>query len=195
MVSNRETTTDWVNLPEGTVTLSLWDTLHDGDLLEIESDLLSRTVTMRLDVGYVREFHKLPADTRFVITIIGVQSARSLRYVPWPGEFSMPPGATHEQQSKLIADYHRKWREESQAWSDFERMTSEQLEISNAILARAENSVALQLDISVGHKSYIQAFVRGEEIAFHVGDHLLKLEEFVQLGEAYWEAFAQRRLE
>jgi hypothetical protein len=37
---------DWVNLPESVFTLSLWDTLHDGDLLAIESDLLARTVTL-----------------------------------------------------------------------------------------------------------------------------------------------------
>ena len=38
-MDDKETTSDWVNLPEGADTLSLWDTLHDGDLLQIESDL------------------------------------------------------------------------------------------------------------------------------------------------------------
>src|SRR5512139_2098993 len=35
----------------------------------------------------------------------------------------------------------------------------------------------------------------GEDIGFHIGDHLSTPEEFVQLGEPYWTAFAQRKLE
>ena len=103
MDSDKQPVVDWVNLPEDIPTLSLWETLHDGDLLAIESDLLARTVTLRFDVGYVRDFHHLPADTRFVVLVKGVQSARSFRSVPWPGGCPIPQGTPNTQQSALIA--------------------------------------------------------------------------------------------
>jgi ASPIC and UnbV len=46
MDSDQQPIVDWVNFAGGIPTLSLWDTLHDGNLLAIESDLLARTVTM-----------------------------------------------------------------------------------------------------------------------------------------------------
>ena len=39
----------------------------------------------------------------------------------------------------------------------------------------------------------MEAFVREEEIAFLIGERQLTPEKFVELGEAYWEAFANRR--
>ena len=193
MDSDQQPIVDWVNLPEGIPTFSLWDTLHDGDLLAIQSDLLTRTVTLRFDVDYVRNFHHLPEQTRFAIVVNGVQSVRSLRSVPWPGGCSIPQGTPNDQQSMLIAEYHRKWREESQSWNDFERLTRNGLEVSNATLARGPNVVALQLGLMVEHDSYAEAYIRGEEIAFYIGERQVTLEEFVKIGEAYWEAFAKRR--
>jgi hypothetical protein len=183
---------DWINFPEDNPTFSLWDTLHDGDLLAIQSDLLARTVTLRFDVDYVRNFHQLPEQTRFVIVVSGVQSVRSLRSISWPGGCSIPQGTPNDQRSTLIAEYHRKWREESQSWNDFERLTEDGLEVLNATLGRGSN-VALQLGLMVGHDSYVKAYIRGEEIAFYVGDKQVTPEEFVKVGEAYWEAFAKKR--
>lgn len=122
MVSHERRIVDWVNLPEGATELSLWSTLHDGDLIAIESDLLARTLTLRFDVGYVRDFHNLSEETRFVVTVSGVQSVRSLGSVPWPGDCSIPVGTPREQQEAIVAEYQSKWREESLSWADFERL-------------------------------------------------------------------------
>ena len=193
MDSDQQPMVDWINLPEDTPTFSLWDTLHDGDLLAIQSDLLARTVTLRFDVDYVRDFHQLPEQTRFGIVVSGVQSVRSLRSVQWRGGCSIPQGTPNDQQSTLIAEYHRKGREESQSWNDFEHLTKDGLEVSNATLGRGPNVVALQLGLMVRHDSYAKAYMRGEEIAFYIGDKQVTLEEFVKIGEAYWEAFATKR--
>jgi len=192
MDSDQQPIIDWVNFPEGVPTFSLWDALHDSDLLAIESDLLARTVALRFDVAYVRDFHQLPKHTRFGIVVDGVRSVRLLRSVPWPGKFFVPQGASREQELALIAEYHRKWREESQSWSDLERLTSEGLEVSNATLARGPGVVALQLVLVAANDSYVEAYIRGEEIAFHVGETQATQEEFLGLGEAYWEAFAKK---
>jgi hypothetical protein len=192
VASDEKPIVDWVNFPEGIPTFSLWDALHDGDLLSIESNLLARTVTLRFDVDYVRDFHHLPEGTQFVIVVNGVQSVRSLRSVPWPGGCPIPPGTPNEQQSIIISEYHRKWREESQAWNDFEQLISDGLEVSNATLGRGSDVVALQLGLMVGGDSYVEAYIRGDGATFHVGEKLVTLEEFFALGEAYWNAFAER---
>ena len=192
MASGEKPTVDWVNFPEGIPTFSLWEALHDGDLLSIESDLLARTVTLRFDVDYVRDFHHLPEGTQFVIIVNGVRSVRSLRSVPWPGGCPIPPGTPNEQQSIIISEYHRKWREESQSWDDFEQLISDGLVVSNATLGRGSDVVALQLGLMVGGDSYVWAYIRGDGATFHVGEKLVTLEEFFALGNAYWNAFAER---
>jgi hypothetical protein len=194
VASDDQPIVDWVNFPKDRATFSLWDILHDGDLLAIESDLFARTVTLRFDVGYVRNFHHLPEETRFVIVVNGVRSVRSFRNVPWPGGCPIPQGTPNDQRTALISEYHRKWREESQSWTDFERLTSDPygLEVSSATLGRGPDAVALQLGLLVARDSYVEAYIRGEGITFYAGERQVALQEFVALGEAYWEAFAKK---
>lgn len=121
----------------------------------------------------------------------GVQSVRSFRSVPWPGGCAIPQGTANEQQSIIIAEYHRKWRDESQSWTDFEQFKKDGFEVSNATLGRGPDVVALQLVLSAGN-DYVTAYMRGEGATFHVGEKQVTLEEFIALGEAYWSAFAKR---
>ncbi|MFP5238173.1 MAG: hypothetical protein ACLGSD_19945 [Acidobacteriota bacterium] len=193
MGSDERSILDWVNLPEGADELSLWSTLHDGDLAAIESDLFARTLTLQFDVGYVRDFHKLPQETRFVVIISGVQSVRSFSSVPWPGDWSIPSGTSYEQQQAMTAEYQSKRREESLSWVEFERLIMSGLEVSSATLARRSDGVALHLGLLVGGDSYVKAYVRGDAISFSIGERQFTPEKFVELGEAYWEAFAKRR--
>ena len=193
MASDERPIVDWVNLPEGAAELSLWSSLHDGDLNAVESDLLARTLTLRFDVGYVRDFHSLPEETMFVVTVSGVQSVRSFNSAPWPGGCSIPPETPYEQQQAIVAEYQSKWREESMSWADFERLTNNGLEVSSAALCRGLNGVALRLGLLVEGDSYVEAYIRGEEITFSIGARHLTPEEFVEMGEAYWEAFANKR--
>jgi hypothetical protein len=194
VASDRPPTVDWVNLPEGITTLSLWETLHDGVLLTVESDLLARTVTLRFEVDYVRKFHHLPEQTRFVITVSGVQSVRALRSVPWPGGCSIPQGLSRSEEERLMDEYQGKWRQESQSWTDFERLTDKGLEVSNSTLGRGSDAVALYLgllDVDNSDSSP-DAYIRGEGITFYVGERQVTPEEFVALGEAYWVAWEKR---
>ena len=193
MASDKRSIVDWVHLPEGTTELSLWSTLHDGDLIAIQSDLLARIVTLRLDVGYVRDFHKLSEAIRFVIVVSGVQSVRSFNSVPWPGRCSIPPGASYEEQQAIVAEYQSKWREESLSWADFERLLSTGLEVSSATLAQRPDGVALRFGLLVGGDFYVEAYIRGEDVTFWIGQGQVTPNEFIGLGEAYWEAFAKKQ--
>ncbi len=145
-----------------------------------------------IDVDYVKNFHHLPEATQFVIIVNGVQSVRSLRSVPWPGGCPIPPGTPNEQQSLIISEYHRKWREESQSWNGFEQLVSDGLRVSNATLGRGSDVVALQLGLMVEGDFYVEAYIRGDGATFHVGEKSVTLEGFFAFGEAYWNAFAER---
>ena len=127
-----------------------------------------------------------------MIIVSRVQSVRSFGSVPWPGGCSIPAGTRYEQQQAIVAEYQNKWREESLSWADFERSTNNGLEVSSATLALESDGVALRLGLLVGGDSYVEAFVRGKEIIFAIGERLITPKEFVELGAAYWEAFADK---
>lgn len=182
---------DWVNLPHNVDAISLWVTLHDGEILSVRSDLFARTVTFSFDVPYVREFHHLPEDVRFVLTLTTVESVRSARNVQWPGEFSIPKDASGEEQSRLVAEYQAKWREESQSWSDFE-LQAPGAEVSDATIALAHHAAALKLGVMLPNDHYVEAVVRGGDISFTVGNSQVTCDEFVRLGGLYWRAFGSK---
>lgn len=184
--------TDWANLPENVKEVSLWSTLHDGELCAVRSDLLARTVTLDFDVDYVREFNHLPKGTHFFMVLKGVQSVRASRSERWPGEFFVPKGTPREQESSLIAEFHSKWREESQAWAEFEQLIAGS-DTLDATLVQSDVAVAVKLGV-MANEHYYQAHIRAEAVTFSVGDRQLSIEEFAALGEAYWKAFSDRRL-
>jgi|SRR5438552_1351650 len=93
---------DWANLPQGAQTEYLDASLHDAHVVSIRSDLLKRKVSIHCDVEHLREFHRLPEGFQLILALEGVQSARVFRYSIWPGEFSVPSGASREEESRLV---------------------------------------------------------------------------------------------
>lgn len=196
MNSDKNAQVDWVNLPQNAKDISLWHALHDGTLMSVQSDLLNRTVTLQFDVDYVRDFNHLPKGTLFTVVLSGVQSVRTVQSEPWPGEFLLPPGVSRAEESGLIAEYHSKWREESQSWKEFEQSSGEDMEVSDASMIFGDaNSVALRLAVMISTRnSFSEAFIRAEGVIFSVGGNEVTKERFLSLGEAYWEAFANQSL-
>src|SRR5260370_34667772 len=124
---------DWMNLPHGAAEQSLWAGLHDAQIVSIQSDLLERAVTLHLESDHLLEFHKLPLDMQFLLRLDGVQSAGVVHYTVWPGEFSVPAGVAREEESRLIAEYQSKWREESLSWSGLESALTAECKQENDI--------------------------------------------------------------
>src|ERR1700720_3524868 len=131
---------DWMNLPAGVQETSLWAGLHDAQIVTIESNLLDRNITLHLESDHLLEFHNLPLDMQFLLRLDGVQSARVVHYALWPGQFSVPPGVTREEESRLIAEYQSKWREESLSWTELESALTAEckqvIDIADATLAK-----------------------------------------------------------
>ncbi|HKT24311.1 MAG TPA: hypothetical protein VJR04_06890 [Terriglobales bacterium] len=195
-MSKTEAIVDWANLPAGLAATSLWDSIHDGELRGIESDLLARTLTVRFEVPYIRSFHNLPSDLIFSFKLQGVQSVRALRFAIWPGEFSLPPGLPWEEQQRLNSEYRRKWRQETQSWEGFESAVNsdDDAELTDGEVVSGNGTVALRLGVQTSDGEWYEAFVRAETLLIARSDEKeFDLEHLLTLGKAYWEAFANTK--
>ena len=198
MPEEQKTILDWVNLPSGIAGASLWDGLHEAQVISIQSNLLERTVTLILEIENLRIFHQWPLDMRFVFRLDGVQSARAVKYSIWPGPFAVSPGTATEEQERLVAEYQAKWREESLSWSDLEKaMTAENkqvIDISDATLATEKDSaVALRISGLLNYTMYHEIFLRAEKLTISRTDAgELKVEELLKLGKSYWDALERQ---
>jgi hypothetical protein len=186
---------DWIHLPLDSKTFPLWESLHDGELISISSDLLNRTVRIVFDVPYLRIFHDFPDDVTFSFELKGVCSARVSTWVAWPGEIPQIEGRSKEEQTRLVTEYHAKWREESESWSAFEaRIGRSTQEITDADLATSlkGRGVALRIGIMDGG-AYFEAKVRADTLNLSRSDgQALNLSGFQELGRLYWDAFGSR---
>lgn len=195
MAEKLTTILDWMNLPDGAQEVSLWAGLHDAQIVSIQSNLLDRTLTLHLESDHLLEFHNLPLDMQFLLRLDGVQSARVVHYALWPGQFSVPSGIAREEESRLIAEYQSKWREESLSWTELESAVTTEcnqvIDITAASLATsADNSVALRISGLLNYTEYRELFLRAERLTLSQGDGQdLGIAGLLKLGEAYWDAF------
>jgi len=192
---------DWVNLPERISSASLWEGLHEAQIISIQSNLLERTVTLHMEIENLRVFHQWPLDMQFVFRLDGVQSARVMKYSIWPGPFAVPPGVSKEEQERMVAEYQAKWREESLSWSDLENaVTAEHqqvIDISDANLATEKDGVvALRIIGLLNYTAYHEIFLRAEELTISRTDAgEVSIAELLKLGEAYWDALEKHEKE
>jgi hypothetical protein len=188
---------DWANLPQGAVPEYLDAWLHDACVESIRSDLLKRTVSLHCDIEHLREFHRLPEGFQLILRLEGVQSARVHRYSIWPGEFSAPPGLSHEEESRLVLEYQAKWREESLSWTEFEKAITREceqvLDIADAAFATSKDLIALRLRGHLNYTVYHEVFLRAEKLIISGSDgRVFGVKELQELGEAFWEDFSRR---
>lgn len=190
---------DWMNLPPTVKAVSLWDSLHDAEVHSIRSDLLRRTMDLFCEIEHLREFHDLGSEFEFIFRLYDLQSARVVRYAIWPGGCSIPPGASVDEQRRIVAEYQSKWREESASWSEFEssikREDEQVFDISNAaITASFAGPVALKVCGHVNHATYHEIYLRFGGLKIEgTNGRQFELEEFRRLGESYWAAYSTRR--
>ncbi len=189
---------DWVNLPQGAAIVSLWDCLHDGRLVSLSSNLAERTVSLSCQIEHLRSFHELPEGVQFVLTLEDVQSARVVRSAIWPGGCSVPDGVSREEESRIIAEYQAKWREESASWNEFETAVNREdggvFYILDAALATSRDGIlAIRIDGQLGsgprnnYAAYHEFFVRAARLEISTSDgKRFELKDFLRLGEIYW---------
>lgn len=152
---------------------------------------------MEFRIWHLNDFHGLTDGCRFSFVFANVTSVRATRWSQWPGDFEILKGTPHAEQSRLVDEYQAKWREESYSWSSLEAQLSGgkigELDISNADLAVARDSVALRLETQSEDQGFQVLSIAAEELRIRLtGDIELSMEAFSRLGEDYWTAFANR---
>ena len=182
------------NEPKTNDDVSLWTCLHDGSLESIASDPMARSLTFVFDVPYIWEFHKHPESSRFHLALGNVSKAVALDHSPWPRELKIPEGLSWEESQKLRWDHYAKGRSQSIDWLTTAKKlsTSNDYDISNATYLEENNQVILKLEITDHEDEYSTLEITAETLATSLnGTRELSREEFLSLGNAYWDAFGK----
>ena len=174
--------------------VSLWDSLHDAEIVSIHSDLLDRSMTISIEIEHLSKSHQLGAGFTFTIELRGVQSARVVRYAIWPGGCHIPDGISRDEESKIVEEYQAKWREESASWNEFEsgitRANKQKFGLCDAAVVKSQSgATALKLCGHMNHETYHELFLRFETLEISgTDDKQIQIEEFQRMGERYWES-------
>jgi hypothetical protein len=186
---------DWVNLPNAVAPTSLWDSVHDGELRSIKSDVLQRSLDLAIDVPHLHPNEEL-AKASFTFSFEGVQSVRVLRLTVWPGKFEFPSRKDREHYDQRVQEFRRLWRQETESWTAFEAAVNAdpEAEIKDGDIVEQQGSVAVRLGVQMVSGEWYESFVRAERLTIRNGDStILTLDDFLALGRAYWERFAARQ--
>jgi len=182
-----------------TESLPLGECLHDARLERIASSPDECVVVFKFDIWHLRTFFCLPEQTRFLLKCVNADLARMGEDVPWP-EISYLPTASEGPEGSAAADWQAVWEKETIGWPELERrLADEPTGPADVLEAVAEKQVdgrwALRMGLHVNDANYPGLYVRCTEMQVSRSDgEPLLLEEFLQMGEDYWEDFADRRL-
>ena len=176
--------------------ISLWESLHDGHIKRIESNALNRSIQLTLDSIHLKVFSKETPDLLWILEITGIKILNALRHEPWPGPIPTCKGLPYEEQEAVSKDYRSKARSVSADWSEFEmRVSTGSFSVYNASIQRSETGVTLRLSGEISESDeWFEVSLSGESISVARSDGgPMSFEDLLQLGSAYWEAFAARR--
>jgi len=174
-----------VHLPSDLAAESLWDSLHDGGLITVKSNLTDRRIFLTFQIEHLRLFHNNRGGAFvFCFSSKTVQSAESPRYAVWPGEYSVPKGVSRDEGIRLIRipiEVERRiflWREFEAA---FETVPNTIFEVSNADLARHNGRVfTFRLQREMPSTGYHEVYLRAEHLKIQRSDGLpLTKDEFI----------------
>ena len=173
---------------------NLWEALHDGDVVQIGSDPLARTVTFVLDIDHLRKFAELPDGITWQFVISSVSLRSVCRWEKWPGTAPELKGLSYTEQTAVVAEYQSKGCTLSIRWSDFEQAVNEHgLWLKDATLHRRDSDIVLE---GYGHDKDTDTFFEfklvGEQLQCERSDgKQASLEDLLTLGEAFWNDFSK----
>jgi len=174
---------------------SLWACLHDAGLTLLQSDLMLRTVTLTLEIEYLRRYAGLPVDTGWVLESHEVTRVTARTWLPWPGSAPDVHGLSREQESMAIAEWQAKGRTTSLGWRDFEQAVADGgLWLSDADFSERDDAVVLT---GCGNHQDNDRFFEFEIVAKRLNCRRtdgteLTVAALLELGNRYWDAFEKR---
>ncbi|MDQ3035404.1 MAG: hypothetical protein M3Y87_23570 [Myxococcota bacterium] len=154
---------DWTSPPPGAELSHTPSCFHDGEVVRLACDPCARTVSILVDVPYLRRFGGLGDDVRFGVELDGVSALRATQWRPHPAPL-VPQDTDAEQRGRREA-FHTlgnraaraaeteavdAWRARGQRVSlDWDRVAraidANGMEVSEGVTIVAERGVALKL--------------------------------------------------
>lgn len=195
MVKKEEQKIDWIYPPPGVEEISLWGSLHDGELVSCTSNLSERSVDLEFSVG-----HLLDDDenaTRFLVRMEKASSVRAIAHFPPADEYEDPESI--EERETLLREYYAKWREESFSWERFEAaLSTDPLLVYEASYVSNDIETTFRLLGALNGEKFnnifFDVFVRGQKLfASRTDGADFNLQAFIELGRNYWDDFGSRR--
>ena len=168
-------TADWVHPPPGIREVSLAKYLPYAAILVFQCDRLKRTAFIEL-LPCTEEGAPEPA---LLFALRDVSSTRAVTHELWPGGLEIPPGASREEQVRLVKAFKEKCTEVSVEWAACERaLASGEFAVLDAGWLSDGTVVSLRLDVADGKTRGYSVFVRcgGVEVSSADGT-ALKLEK------------------
>ena len=185
----------------GTEEIPLWNSLHDGELQSIKSDRHKRTLILEFDIRHIRKSHELADDYRFVWKFEDVISANAVVWIPWERVSTEElETLSNDANSVTLSEQWSKGHKESASWEDLETELSKKnsfIDVGDATFHQSEQGITL--DFQGRRESddledcYRLITIHACSISLSGSDGVsMSLEEFIQLGTDYWDAFEKR---
>jgi hypothetical protein len=175
--------------------LSLWECLHDGTIVSLETDSMARSFTVIVESDFHREFHELPADSRLRIVGQNVRIAELFDLEPWVGATEPATDKPWKEAHEVRLQNFAKGLLISTDWKAFTDgiAADEDFLVMSAVLRMDQPLDILELGVMCYPSSnYRTVMIHAESFRFHVGERELSLDEFREFGAAYWKDWAAK---
>jgi hypothetical protein len=153
---------DWVHPPEGIAQQSLAAHLRYAAVLAFQCDRLKRTALLELLPSVEEEGAPEPT---LLFALRDVSSTRALTHELWPGGLVIPPDASPEERTRIVAEFKRKCTEVSVDWGACEEaLASGGFAVLDAGWISNGSELSLRLDVVDGKTRGYTVLVRCEGI-------------------------------
>jgi hypothetical protein len=148
---------DWIHPPSGVAEISLGQALQYGAVLVFQCDRLRRTAVVEIlpctDAG-------TPAPA-VLFALRDVSSTRAVTHALWPGGLAIPPGASQEEQIRLVSEFKAKCTEVSVEWAACETaLAGGDFVVLDATWVASGEVMSFRFDVTDGKTRAYSVFLR-----------------------------------
>ena len=157
---------------------------------------MARTVMLEFDIEHLREFGGLSSGVTWRLILHAASMLLARRREAWPGPEPKLKRRDPKKDRALIEEYQAKGRTVSVAWDEFEEVVcTAGIWTKDATLRSRASDVVLD---GYGHDYQTDTMFEFRLIGGHLrcerSDGIMTtIEKLVRLGEAYWNAFSERK--
>ena len=181
-------------MPKGSVCNTLWDCLHDGEIIACKEDRIARTVELEILVSHLPYRER---ELRISVLLTDVTAALLQISEPYPINDIDNTKLDRHERSAAIDAYWAKARIDSIRWQEFQQSVDDSpLDIYDADLVTAPGKTGLRITGGLSgdplHERYCELNLIGTELKItrNTGA-ILTVDALREMGREYWDAFSR----